>query len=115
VRQHFLHGPLDLWRKCCQIPKGVPVAVAVLQRPTIARMYALYHTQASGQFEVAIRLDGYASQMGAPLDPFRDHRPHQIACPKAMRPTRSLGYATWKAVFIHIAHLAALPACGSNQ
>ena len=86
-----------------------------MQRPAIARMHALNHTRAGGQFEVAIRLDGDPSQVGPPLRAFGDYRPHHIAGPKAMRPTRSLGFATRKAVLLHIAHLAALPARSRNQ
>jgi hypothetical protein len=115
TRQHGGPGASDLGRKRCQTPKCVSIAIAAMQRPAIARMHALNHPRAGGQLEVAIRLDGDPSQVGAPLHAFGDYCPHHVAGPKAMRPARSLGFATRKAVLLHLAHLAALPARGSNQ
>src|SRR5260221_14519327 len=78
ARQRGGPGPLDLGRKRCQTPKGVPIAIATMEWAAIAGMDALHHPGSSREFEVAIGLNSHPSQVGAPLHAFGDHCPHHI-------------------------------------
>src|SRR5258707_6647962 len=75
---------LDLRRKRCQIPKGVPIAIATMQWGAIAGMDALHHPGPGREFEVAIGLDGHPPDIGAHVYAFRDHGSHHIPGPKAV-------------------------------